>query len=554
MWWFKSKKPAAPPEPTEATAPTAPGVTFAVDKVKPTKERLAEYRTHEALRDLFGAVESCHDYHGTVVKGVYFQPLLAAVHMAFSGHRPLVLTPDAVWITIAQGVAHHMVIHGERLRSRFVAHQGKLELVFECLDWADGSPENPWAEAFDSWAAQIREHVGPELHDTLVCDFSTSGPTERAASQIVMMDIFERYFHFRAVCICGIPSVTLEGTTADWERLAEKVNGLKVFDMDWWLDHLRPICDQFVRASRGDIDQKHWKSICKLEEAYGGDIINGWVAKLFPYLRSFIGGPCNRRNPIFETGNGFQTLVAPPVLSCVPFTWENLGTGTKRAMEAVGGLVGVTQNPKTLALRPKVGWAIREAAKADVTLARLRKDHTTFPGAKSPKVGDEDWEGETGLPADLSKFYHHTNGADLFGAGPAARYRIVPQEEITPLEWGEDPKHSHGSYGPGGRIWHRIATLADGSWLAINLDANLHNAPWADDPKAFDLQQSIGYELFAPICHGSTATQKKPGANPVVALSFTELLERLLDSGERPYWLDPKFKSYGDAERYTRRE
>ena len=42
--------------------------------------------------------------------------------------------------------------------------------------------------------------------------------------------------------------------------------------------------------------------------------------------------------------------------------------------------------------------------------------------------------------------------------------------------------------------------------------------------------------------------------NRVVALSFTELLERLLDSGGKPYWLDPKFAGYGDAELDTRRK
>ncbi len=544
MLWWKTKP---------KVEVTASGVTFAVDKVTPATERLREERTHESLRRRLGGIESCHDYHGTVVEGAHYQALLAAVHMAFSQHRPLVLSPDAVWLTISQGVAHHMAIHGERLRERFVSHQGKLDLVFECRGWADGSPENPWAEAFDSWASQIRDHVGPAIHDTLVCDFGTSGPTERAASQIVMMDIFERYFHYRAVCICGIPAVTLEGTPADWQRLAEKVNGLKVFDLDWWLDHLRPICDQFVRASRGDVDKKHWQNICKLKNAYGGDIINGWVAKLFPYIRVFVGGPCKRRNPIFETGQGFQTLVAPSGLSRVPFAWQNLTTSSERAMEAVGGLVGVTQDTKTLALRPKVGWAVREAEKADVTLARLRRDHTTFPAARFPQRGDEDWE-PGGLPADLSKFYHHTNGADLFGTGEAARFRIVPKEQVAALEWGEDPQVSLGSYGPEGRIWHRIAVLSDGSWLAINLDANLHNAPWSDDPKSRDLQKSVGYEVFAPICHLSAATQNKPGLNSVVALSFTELLERLLDSGGQPYWLDAKFTGYGDAELYTRRK
>ena len=117
-----------------------PGVTFAVDDVTPAAEPLPVCRAHEALRAMFGPVESCSDYHGTVVERVHYQPLLAAVHTAFSQHRPLVLTPDAVWLTIAQGVAHQTAAHGERLRSRLVAHQGQLDLVFTCRGWADGIP------------------------------------------------------------------------------------------------------------------------------------------------------------------------------------------------------------------------------------------------------------------------------------------------------------------------------------------------------------------------------------------------------------------------------
>jgi hypothetical protein len=55
------------------------------------------------------------------------------------------------------------------------------------------------------------------------------------------------------------------------------------------------------------------------------------------------------------------------------------------------------------------------------------------------------------------------------------------------------------------------------------------------------------------ICHCNAKTLGHPGENPVIALSFTELLERLLDSGEHPYWLRPEFVRYGDAEEFTRR-
>jgi hypothetical protein len=520
------------------------GVTFAVDDVAPATEPLPVCRTHEAVRDtLSGAIESCCDYHGTVVQGVRYQPLLAAVYTAFSQHRPLVLTPDAVWLTIAQGVAHHMALHGERLRSRFVSHEGKLDLVFACPGWVEGSPENPWADAFASWAGQIRAHVGSPVHDVLVCDFSTTGPVERAVSQIVMMDVFERYFHYVLYCICGIPAVTLEGTTADWQHLLDKVVGLAAFDLDWWLTHLLLVCEHFVRASRGDVDREHWQGICKLRKDYGGDVINGWVAKLFPYLRAFTNGPCHRLNPIFETGEGFQTWAAPPGLSRVPFTWRNARTGRERPMEAVGGLLGVTQDPQTLALRPKVGWAVREAEKMDVLLARLSAEHRTFSGARLENK-------PTYLPPDLAKFYHHTDGAELFGCAHAA-CRIVSARDLARLDWGKVSAYLRGNDYPNGHIWYRLAWLADGSWLAVN--------PRAEYPKAlrerFRQNPDPGpWGCVVAICHGHTGTQGKPGKNPVVALSFTELLERMLDGRGRLYWLDPQFRGYGDAEQYTRRD
>lgn len=521
-----------------------PGVTFAVDMVKPASEPLRECRMHEAVKRILGGeMESCCDYHGTVIKDVRYQPLLAAVYLAFSQHRPLVLTPDAVWITLVQGVAHHLAIHAERLRTRFVAHQGKLDLTFQSRDWVEKSPENPWSEAFASWGGQIRAHVGPQVHDLLLCDFGTTGPSERIASQIVMMDVFERYFHYVLLCICGIPTIALEGAPADWQRLAEKARSLSIFDLDWWLKDLLPICDQFVRASRGEVDRTHWQGICKLQEDYGGDVINGWVAKLFPYLREFTNGPCTRRNPIFETGKGFQTSSAPSGISRVPFVWRNAATGKERQMEAIGGLLGVTQDSQTLALRPKVGWAVRAAERMDVLLARLAAEHATFPREKEENKREY-------LPPDLAKFYHRTDGAELFGRGNAAACRIVSARELERLDWGEIPEYLRETDWPNGHIWYRLAWLADGSWLAIN------PRPEYPEPLRQRYLREMGEDYWddvAAICHGNAKTQGRPGENPVVALSFAELLERWLDSNGRPYWLNASFTDYGDAEQYTRR-
>ena len=367
-----------------------------------------------------------------------------------------------------------------------------------------------------------------------------------------MMDVFERYFHYDIRYVCGIPSVTLEGDPADWDRLKEKTTGLRVFEIDWWLDHLDPVCDQFARASRGDIDISHWQRICKLREAYGGDRINGWVAKLFPYLRSWpYDGPCTRISPIFQTSeDGFGTSMVSSGLSRVPFT-QTGGAGQFRKLEAIGGLIGMTQDAETLALRPKVGWAVRSASRLETLFTRLDRDHRVFPGRRADA---EQLREDRHLPSDLAAFYHHSNGADILGPDGADVVRISSESEVEPIDWGEIPEEGINTRGPDGRIWHRLVTLTDGSWLAINLDSNIRAAAWRQDTRLKKLGDQLGRTQFAPICHTSAKTVGLPGRNPVVALSFTELLERLLDSGGESYWLAPDFEGYGDAELYTRRE
>jgi hypothetical protein len=322
-----------------------------------------------------GSIEACSRYHGRLVADVVGHPAISALHHAFTQHRPLHLSPDMIWLLICQGVAHHVNLRAEDLRPRLVRHQGKLQIVVRRDDFIKGSPENPWGEVIDEFSTRVREHIGSS-HDLFVPRFSTTGPTERIASEIVLLDAVQSYFEYVLRTLCGIPAMTLEGTADDWQDLAERAQAFAEFDLGWWLKPLEPILDAFVATARGQVRRAFWESIYKFGSFSGGAAVTGWITAFFPYFKDEQGNPTKPNPWLAEGGARLERLMAgrwgrdrfcldgpspgafPSGLARAPFLWEYLTQGFN--MEFLGGFVGVAQDPATLALRPEIGWAVRE--------------------------------------------------------------------------------------------------------------------------------------------------------------------------------------------------
>ena len=216
------------------------------------------------------SVEACSRYYGKLVAKVGFHPVLATIHLAFMDHRPLVLSPDMIWLLVAQGFANHVNANSEDLRSQFVQHSGKVSLHVQRDDFIKGSPENPWPEVFGAFSSQIRNHLGASTHDLLLPCFSTTGVVERAAAEVVLLDAMQSFFSYSSGTSCGIPQIILEGSTADWELLAERTRGIGVFRLRWWTEVLEPILDQLTAASRGQVNVPFWQSLYKVGDRSGG--------------------------------------------------------------------------------------------------------------------------------------------------------------------------------------------------------------------------------------------------------------------------------------------
>ncbi len=105
--------------------------------------------------------------------------LLGAVGIVFAQHRPLVLSPDAVWLTIAQGVAQPVRLHAEALRSRLsrtaAASDSRVE-VPACRPIS-------WSAAVSAFRDQLAGEIGDGRVRRFECDFSTSTEVDRIAAR-----------------------------------------------------------------------------------------------------------------------------------------------------------------------------------------------------------------------------------------------------------------------------------------------------------------------------------------------------------------------------------
>jgi hypothetical protein len=422
-----------------------------------------------------------------------------------------------------------------------VRHEGKRQLTVKRDDLHRGSPENPWTAVVAEFASQLRREIG-ELAERFVSDFSTTGPVERTVSEVALLDVLQPYFSYNVACICGIPSITLEGTPADWRKLREKVDFLAPFGLDWWLSELRPICDQFARAADGDIDREHWRRLYKVRTAYGAEVINGWLGKLFPYTKDFATGKFSRRNDLLdpkveaeirnlERGEGrsgekewmrfnvpgIRAEELPRGLSQVPFTLTGT-TGVKTAMAFLAGPFVVTQDGETGALRPTLGWAVCESAPIEQALIRLAEH-----GLEPARAGLS-WDalralGVDYVPTDVLRFYYEAAGALIHDENRVLLFRVLPLAEWAEPEWAHQGRTHPGRK----KQWEpsqlfRFAESSDGTEVVIQLYCSE--------------RKNTGAVFVGHRRDGESADE----TGQKVARSFTDFLLRALDSGSQPYY------------------
>ena len=344
-------------------------ITFIVDRDLPEPEEhvesvltpmeIAKSALWEWGKPTVYATSKCDEGLYDIGADTFYQTLLTA----YAEHRPVVISPDMIWCLICQGFSHHINLDPEKYRDRMVFHQGKETLEVRRVEPKEFTSEQ-WEDIIREFAQMVDEKTKGSVASAIVTDFSTTTPVEAISSRITLLDTVKSYFEFVVIqMICGIPHITLKGTPKDWQKIADNIQEFRQFDLDWWIDSLSPILEEFVKAANGYPDPTFWKSIVmtwRTDLVRGGGCmpsdeeptkVDGWFLKFFPYCK-------DGRTP--DKVSIEESMLAERV--SVPFilrkydTLGNLIEETKMKMTA--GMIGVSEDRDTYALTPKFGWFI----------------------------------------------------------------------------------------------------------------------------------------------------------------------------------------------------
>jgi len=364
-------------DPNLTTAPNSQnGITFKVDDLSEPKNHLRMQSRNDVLEHLV-ALSQRNDNRkpSNIVATSYlpenmvnygFHSFFNGIYSAYMDHRPIVLSPDVIWLLIAQGFSQHVNANAEKLRHHFVNFDGKLTLIVETTSVTLEDPNSPWETIFPQFTQKIAEHTGEELINLLSADFSTTTIVEKVASEITIMETMKAYFEYQVFYVlCGIPEVTLLGTTEDWQKILEKTKQLEKYELGWWTKELEPVLQEFVNASQGKINKKFWLNIFNEKHYSQGSgsasRIDGWIVKFFPYDNN------GKRNSLRVIKSSSDL---PDEIVKVDLLYYDTVTDVSTSLELWAGFFGLEQNMENFALTPKIGWMIKRADPENSELAK----------------------------------------------------------------------------------------------------------------------------------------------------------------------------------------
>jgi hypothetical protein len=329
-----------------------------------------------AVRDKKGFLSASYmgfeAVQGTLDDSFYFDKdwgFFSTILACYNNHWILRTSPDDWWNVIVKTVANAVDTNGNKkpVRNFFVDHQGKkmIEVILPGrLDNVDYS----WL--FDQFSKGIRSNIKtPGYVDLMEADFTTTGPNQLIASQIMLMSSMQKYFEYRMCTRCGIPGVEMKGTEQDWIKMITNTKKLekllapilKNIELEEWFRKTIVMLWKLLETFQGNPDTEWWSHILSFNKTYGSGSRQWWSGWMIEFLNAGYA----------ETLKDFPSGVVS-----VPLKIKDLiGQPVEDTGELVAGIFGFTvdEGERAPVVEAKHGWALL-LPRGSPVIARMRKN------------------------------------------------------------------------------------------------------------------------------------------------------------------------------------
>lgn len=305
----------------------------------------------------------------------YNNGLIQTVQECYDQHRPLILSPDVIWLAICQGASIHVNENFKVLEDILFVQDKPKELIIrnDSLDYA----AKHWESLIASLSDETKKYTKDDFYSFFVSNFSTTTYIHKTAYQVTLLETYKQTFEYIGESGCGIPTITLTGEKKDWEMILQKLTMLDKIGLSAWANNLKPLIQEFIAVKDGKINKLFWQDIYKNYSEYNAFYISGWIIKFFPYIKEggpeegkydeklqvTIHGEVLKPNPYLEGSDYLKSTLStdnfPTGIACIPITWNNQLKGFTKKMEVYAGFFAIKQYPDK-SLEPFITWVVSE--------------------------------------------------------------------------------------------------------------------------------------------------------------------------------------------------
>ena len=291
--------------------------------------------------------------------------LVRGLMEAYENHYPITVSPDMILILFLQGYSRFMEKYSEKFRNQYVNFEGKKELTVKRVGITpEKATKEDWQGIIKEFTGKLKESVGEEIISNLEANFTTTNSITLATSQLAIMSSMKQYFKYKVImCVCGISSITLEGSLEDWQKIKKKFEYLskKEFGLNWWTEHLIPIIDKIIETKiyyeqNKDINNElryFWKDMIRLKEGwvYEPTVIDGWIVRFIPNLSE------DEPKVNYKLDDG---QIPDEIISCPLKLIFIDGNGNQIEYDRglASGFYGMVQDENTYNVKPVIGYSI----------------------------------------------------------------------------------------------------------------------------------------------------------------------------------------------------